>query len=100
MNNANEDTYDVFPEPDTNCGRLKMDIVDRKRGTLIGLAVGDALGAAVELQMPCTFEPVTGYRSGGPRGLVTGQWGVPTPTPDLEMNAFLTVEPEYGNNSP
>ena len=47
---------------------------DRQRGTLLGLATGDALGAAVELQMPGSFEPVTGYRGGGPHGLGPGEW--------------------------
>jgi ADP-ribosyl-[dinitrogen reductase] hydrolase len=47
---------------------------DRVRGTLIGLAVGDALGAAVEFQPPGTFKPVTGYRDGGPHGLAPGEW--------------------------
>src|ERR1700676_2720524 len=44
------------------------------RGALIGLAVGDALGAAVEFSSPGSFAPVTGYRSGGPHGLKAGEW--------------------------
>ncbi|MDP6722377.1 MAG: ADP-ribosylglycohydrolase family protein, partial [Pirellulaceae bacterium] len=51
-----------------------MKISDQQRGTLIGLAVGDALGAAVEFMAPCTFEPVTDYRVGGPHGLEPGEW--------------------------
>ncbi len=47
---------------------------DRKRGALIGLAVGDALGAAVEFQPPGSFVPVTDYRAGGPHGLLPGEW--------------------------
>lgn len=47
---------------------------DRCRGTLIGLAVGDALGAAVEFKPPGSFKPVTGYRDGGPHGLDAGEW--------------------------
>jgi ADP-ribosylglycohydrolase len=47
---------------------------DRRRGALIGLAVGDALGAAVEFSSPGSFAPVTGYRSGGPHGLDAGEW--------------------------
>ena len=47
---------------------------DRSRGALIGLAVGDALGAAVEFSSPGSFAPVTGYRSGGPHGLKAGEW--------------------------
>jgi len=47
---------------------------DRARGALIGLAVGDALGAAVEFKPPGSFIPVTGYRSGGPHRLSAGEW--------------------------
>src|SRR5262245_20086045 len=47
---------------------------DRQRGMLLGLAIGDALGAAVEFAVPETFEPVTGYRGGGPHGLEPGEW--------------------------
>jgi ADP-ribosyl-[dinitrogen reductase] hydrolase len=47
---------------------------DRQRGALVGLAVGDALGAAVEFRPPGSFEPVTGYRAGGPHGLAAGEW--------------------------
>jgi ADP-ribosyl-[dinitrogen reductase] hydrolase len=47
---------------------------DRRRGALIGSAVGDALGAAVEFKSPGSFAPVTGYRSGGPHALQAGQW--------------------------
>jgi ADP-ribosyl-[dinitrogen reductase] hydrolase len=46
---------------------------DRQRGTLIGLAVGDAIGAAVEFDPPGTFPEVTGYRDGGPHGLAPGE---------------------------
>jgi ADP-ribosylglycohydrolase len=47
---------------------------DRQRGALFGLAIVDALGAAVEFEMPGTFPEVTGYRGGGPHGLAPGQW--------------------------
>jgi ADP-ribosyl-[dinitrogen reductase] hydrolase len=48
--------------------------IDRQRGTLLGLMVGDALGAAVEFASPGTFPDVTGYRGGGPHGLAPGEW--------------------------
>ncbi len=51
-----------------------MAILDRQRGCLIGLAVGDALGAAVEFKAPGCFPPVTTYRGGGPHGLDPGEW--------------------------
>src|SRR5260370_39558377 len=46
----------------------------RLRGILTGLAVEDALGAAVEFSAPGTFEPVTGFRNGGPHRLDAGEW--------------------------
>ena len=51
-----------------------MTLSDKQRGCLFGLAVGDALGAAVEFKSPGSFEPVTGYRAGGPHGLDPGEW--------------------------
>lgn len=48
--------------------------VSRQRGMLLGLAVGDALGAAVEFSPPGTFPAVTGYRGGGPHDLAPGEW--------------------------
>ena len=53
---------------------MGWDMKDRRRGALIGLAVGDALGAAVEFSDPGSFPFVTGYRSGGPHGLKPGEW--------------------------
>jgi len=47
---------------------------DRQRGILLGLTIGDALGAAVEFQFPGTFDPMTCYRSGGPHGLAPGEF--------------------------
>lgn len=63
-----------------------MEIVgqDRLRGMLLGLAVGDALGAAVEFSPPGSFPPVTGYRGGGPHGLGPGEW-----TDDTSMSLAL-----------
>jgi hypothetical protein len=37
-----------------------MLLVEHQRGTLIGLAIGDALGAAIEFQMLGTFPAMTG----------------------------------------
>jgi ADP-ribosyl-[dinitrogen reductase] hydrolase len=47
---------------------------NRRRGCFYGLAVGDALGAAVEFRLPDSFEPVSDYRRGGPHGLEPGEW--------------------------
>jgi ADP-ribosylglycohydrolase/protein-tyrosine phosphatase len=48
--------------------------IDKQRGCFLGLAIGDALGAAVEFKSPGSFAPVTGYRAGGPHGLNPGEW--------------------------
>jgi ADP-ribosylglycohydrolase len=48
--------------------------LNRRRGALLGLAVGDALGAAVEFMAPGTFVPVSDYRGGGAHGLAPGEW--------------------------
>jgi ADP-ribosylglycohydrolase len=47
---------------------------DRRRGAILGLAIGDALGAAVEFQPAGSFPEVTGFRAGGPHGLEPGEW--------------------------
>jgi len=54
--------------------KMPEGIRDRCRGSLFGLAIGDALGAAVEFRKPGTFPPVTGFRAGGPHGLNPGEW--------------------------
>jgi ADP-ribosyl-[dinitrogen reductase] hydrolase len=48
--------------------------LSRSQGCLLGLAIGDALGAPVEFSLPGTFEPVNGYRAGGVFDLEAGQW--------------------------
>ena len=48
--------------------------MDRSKGSLLGLAVGDALGTAVEFMRPGTFEPLNGMRGGGALGLAPGEW--------------------------
>ncbi|WP_434753238.1 ADP-ribosylglycohydrolase family protein [Paenibacillus amylolyticus] len=47
---------------------------DRFEGSLMGLAVGDALGTTVEFSSPGTFEPVTDMVGGGVFGLKAGEW--------------------------
>ena len=47
---------------------------DRCRGGLLGLAVGDALGTALEFKAPGSFQPLTDMIGGGSFGLKPGQW--------------------------
>lgn len=48
--------------------------VNKSQGCLLGLAIGDALGAPVEFRKAGSFEPVTGYRAGGEFNLRAGQY--------------------------
>ncbi len=47
---------------------------ERYRGCLLGLATGDALGAALEFQTPGSFTPIDDMIGGGPFGLPPGYW--------------------------
>ena len=58
----------------------------RYKASLLGLAIGDALGAPVEFQKRGTFEPVRGYRSGGKFRLDAGEW-----TDDTSMALCLAL---------
>ncbi len=48
--------------------------IERYRGALLGLAVGDALGTTLEFKPPGSFQPVSDIVGGGPFGLEPGQW--------------------------
>jgi len=51
-----------------------MDLLDKAKGCLIGLAVGDAVGTTLEFRQRGTFEPITDMVGGGPFGLLPSQW--------------------------
>src|SRR5581483_4974015 len=51
-----------------------LDTIDRFRGCLLGLAVGDALGTTVEFAPRGSFTPLTDMVGGGPFRLAAGQW--------------------------
>ena len=51
-----------------------MDRVERYRGSLLGLAVGDALGTTLEFEPPGSFAPIDDMVGGGPFELKPGQW--------------------------
>ena len=48
--------------------------IERYRGCLLGLAVGDALGTTLEFKSPGTFRPVEDMVGGGPFNLRAGEW--------------------------
>ena len=53
---------------------MRNNRLDRTRGCLLGLAVGDAVGTTLEFRSPGTFEPIEDMLGGGPFQLKPGQW--------------------------
>jgi len=51
-----------------------MEKIDRYRGSLLGLAAGDALETTLEFRAPGSFNPIDHMIDGGPFGLKPGQW--------------------------
>ncbi|UXY51836.1 ADP-ribosylglycohydrolase family protein [Pseudomonas tohonis] len=51
-----------------------MDLLDRYKGCLLGLASGDAVGTTLEFFPPGTFRPIADMNGGGPFALAPGQW--------------------------
>jgi ADP-ribosyl-[dinitrogen reductase] hydrolase len=63
-----------------------MFLLDRFRGSLLGLACGDALGSTVEFKNRGSFEPVRDMVGGGPFELPAGYW-----TDDTSMALCLAA---------
>jgi ADP-ribosyl-[dinitrogen reductase] hydrolase len=63
-----------------------LDRIDRARGALLGLAVGDAIGTTVEFMPRGSFAPLTDMVGGGPFNLQPGQW-----TDDTSMALCLAA---------
>ncbi|MEZ4697598.1 MAG: ADP-ribosylglycohydrolase family protein [Rhodothermales bacterium] len=61
-------------------------VIDRARGCLLGLAVGDAVGTTLEFSYRGSFEPIDDMVGGGPFGLTPGQW-----TDDTSMALCLAT---------
>lgn len=51
-----------------------MELIQRYRGCLLGLAVGDALGAPLEFRQPGSFAPIEDMVGGGSFDVMPGQW--------------------------
>jgi ADP-ribosyl-[dinitrogen reductase] hydrolase len=49
-------------------------VQSRYLGSMLGLAVGDALGTTLEFKHPGTFQKITGIVGGGPFALKKGEW--------------------------
>lgn len=63
-----------------------MELRERYRGSLLGLAVGDAIGTTFEFTELGSFAPLEEMVGGGPFGLELGEW-----TDDTSMALCLTT---------
>lgn len=53
---------------------LSLNLRHKARGSLLGLAIGDAIGTTVEFRPRGSFKPMTGMVGGGPFQLKAGEW--------------------------
>ena len=51
-----------------------MEHIERYRGSLLGLVIGDAVGTTLEFKSPGTFATIEDMVGGGPFQLAPGQW--------------------------
>jgi ADP-ribosyl-[dinitrogen reductase] hydrolase len=65
---------------------IETTYLNRARGALLGLAVGDAIGTTVEFKPRGSFKPMTDMIGGGPFGLEPGQF-----TDDTSMALCLAA---------
>src|SRR6266571_2081460 len=63
-----------------------MDLIERYRGSLLGMAIGDAVGTTLEFSQPGSFAPIDDMVGGGPFGLKPGEW-----TDDTSMALCLAA---------
>jgi len=63
-----------------------INLSERYRGCLLGLAAGDAVGTTLEFTQPGSFTPITDMAGGGPFNLQAGQW-----TDDTSMALCLAA---------
>lgn len=62
------------PISEPQSGRTRAAIEDRAIGSLVGLAVGDAVGTTLEFSARDSGPPLTDMVGGGPFRLAAGQW--------------------------
>ncbi|MDK2931094.1 MAG: hypothetical protein PWR07_1225 [Bacillota bacterium] len=69
-----------------------MEPIERYRGCLLGLAVGDALGAPLEFNPPGSFEPIEDMIEARRFGLAAGQWTDDTAMALCLADSLITCE--------
>lgn len=53
---------------------VNISLLERCKGALVGLAIGDALGTTLEFKKPGSFKPITDMVGGGPFNMDPGKW--------------------------
>ena len=53
---------------------LQAEFISKAKGSLLGLALGDALGTTLEFKAKDSYQPLTDMVGGGPFHLKAGQW--------------------------
>lgn len=82
-----------WAEPEPKITKIMaLSLKDRVHGSLLGLAVCDAVGTAVEFMPPGSFEEVTDMIGGGKFSLQPGQVSPPN-CMDIRICMGLYVEP-------
>lgn len=69
----NFELCDLFPGHCQRADLFSMDLKGRAVGSLVGLAVCDAVGTTVEFMPPGSFDPVLDMVGGGKFNLLPGQ---------------------------
>lgn len=74
LENFNELSNPFKPAEVREVQKMSLEWMDRFRGAVLGLAVGDCMGVPLEFKSPGTFEPVTEMVGGGSFSLKPGEW--------------------------
>jgi len=75
----------VYYDPKTFFIDIDEKLVNKYKGSLLGLACGDALGTTLEFKAPSSFKPISDMLGEGPFKLQAGQW-----TDDTSMALCLS----------
>lgn len=66
-----------------------MESINRFKGSIFGLAVGDAVGTTLEFKPKGSFTPINDMMGGGPFNLSAGQWTDDTSMALCMMNSLI-----------
>jgi len=79
-------TASTNTQPSIQSPQITINLEDRFKGALLGLAIGDAVGTTLEFKHKGSFVPITDMTGGGPFNLSAGEW-----TDDTSMALCLAT---------